>query len=391
MARRLTLCLVLLVVLALAPAASAGPGERKQVVDDHIRRLHEKIASARAQEGVLSSQISAYTDKIRALEDDVGRASDRLSTLERDLALHQAKLDRLTALFRLQTNRLEFLRAQYEAALARLNARLVAIYEADRPDTMAVLLSASSLGDLIDQLDYLSQIGTQDHTIASQVADAKAQVTEARAETKKTRAGVAVVTRAIAVRTDEQRRVRDQLLASQNALDSARHEKQRSLASIKSDEREWIDEVDALSQVSASLAARIRSAQATAPTSVPSSSGLIWPVAGPVTSPFGMRWGRMHEGIDIGAAYGTPIHAAASGTIIYAGWLGGYGNLVVIDHGGGLATAYGHQSAIAVGSGQQVTQGQTIGYVGCTGHCFGPHLHFEVRVNGAAVDPLGYL
>jgi murein DD-endopeptidase MepM/ murein hydrolase activator NlpD len=110
-----------------------------------------------------------------------------------------------------------------------------------------------------------------------------------------------------------------------------------------------------------------------------------------VTSPFGMRWGRMHEGIDIGAGYGTPIMAAASGVVIYAGWLGGYGNLVVIDHGGGLATAYAHQSQIAVAQGQAVSQGQVIGYIGCTGHCYGPHLHFEVRVNGQAVDPLGYL
>jgi murein DD-endopeptidase MepM/ murein hydrolase activator NlpD len=104
-----------------------------------------------------------------------------------------------------------------------------------------------------------------------------------------------------------------------------------------------------------------------------------------------MRWGRMHEGIDIGVGYGTPIHAAASGTVIYCGWMSGYGNLVAIDHGGGLSTAYGHQSRIAVGCGAHVSQGQVIGYVGCTGHCFGPHLHFEVRINGAPVDPLGYL
>jgi murein DD-endopeptidase MepM/ murein hydrolase activator NlpD len=99
----------------------------------------------------------------------------------------------------------------------------------------------------------------------------------------------------------------------------------------------------------------------------------------------------MHEGIDIGVGYGTPIHAAASGTVIYAGWMGGYGNLTVIDHGAGLATAYAHQSAFAAGVGQGVSQGQTIGYVGSTGNSFGAHLHFEVRVNGSAVDPLGYL
>ena len=103
-----------------------------------------------------------------------------------------------------------------------------------------------------------------------------------------------------------------------------------------------------------------------------------------------MRWGRLHAGIDIAVPYGTPIHAAASGTVIYAGWMGGYGNFVIIDHGGGLSTGYAHQSSIAVGGGS-VSQGQVIGYVGCTGHCFGPHLHFEVRINGTPVDPLGYL
>jgi murein DD-endopeptidase MepM/ murein hydrolase activator NlpD len=159
-----------------------------------------------------------------------------------------------------------------------------------------------------------------------------------------------------------------------------------------------MEEEAALAAESAAIAARIQAAQAAAPPAAaggtdttPSSSGLIWPVSGPVTSGFGMRWGRMHEGIDIAAGVGTPIHAAASGRIIYAGWMGGYGNFVIIDHGGSLATAYGHQSRIGVGTGQAVTQGQVIGYVGCTGHCFGPHLHFEVRVNGQPVNPLSYL
>jgi murein DD-endopeptidase MepM/ murein hydrolase activator NlpD len=164
---------------------------------------------------------------------------------------------------------------------------------------------------------------------------------------------------------------------------------------VRSDKEEFLHEVAGLQAASRALAAQIQAAQASAPSpqsdSSPSSSGMVWPVAGPVTSGFGWRWGRMHEGIDIGAPSGAPIQASAGGTVIHAGWMGGYGNLVVIDHGGGLSTAYGHMSSIGVGGGQFVGQGQTIGWVGCTGHCFGPHVHFEVRSGGAPVDPLGYL
>ena len=123
----------------------------------------------------------------------------------------------------------------------------------------------------------------------------------------------------------------------------------------------------------------------------PSAAGFIWPVHGVLTSGFGWRWGRMHEGIDIAVGVGTPVVAAAAGTVIVAGWLGGYGNLVVVDHGNGLSTAYGHNTSVTVGVGQSVAQGQLIAYSGSTGHSTGPHVHFEVRINGAPVDPLGYL
>ena len=114
-------------------------------------------------------------------------------------------------------------------------------------------------------------------------------------------------------------------------------------------------------------------------------------MSGPVVSPFGMRWGRLHAGIDIAVPSGTPVHASASGTVAIAGWVSGYGNYTCIDHGGGIATCYAHQASISVGVGQAVTQGQVIGISDCTGHCLGPHVHFEVRVNGTPVDPLGYL
>jgi murein DD-endopeptidase MepM/ murein hydrolase activator NlpD len=110
-----------------------------------------------------------------------------------------------------------------------------------------------------------------------------------------------------------------------------------------------------------------------------------------LTSPFGPRWGSFHPGIDIGASMGTPIKAAKSGVVVNAAANGGYGNFTCINHGGGLSTCYAHQASFATSAGAEVAQGEVIGTVGSTGFSTGPHLHFEVRVNGQAVDPLGYL
>src|SRR5207237_6296348 len=174
--------------------------------------------------------------------------------------------------------------------------------------------------------------------------------------------------------THETRR-RGPLVAANSSLYSTNSQRAQKLSSLSVAERALADEIAREQAVSAQLAAQIRAAQAkeAGPTATPSSAGLIWPVQGPITSPFGPRWGSFHYGIDIGAGTGTPIHAAAAGRVIYCGWEEGYGNLVVLDNGGNLATAYAHQSAIAVTCGQDVSQGDVIGYVGCTGHCFGPH------------------
>ena len=384
-----------MLALAASAPASGDVYSRKHQVDARIAALHDKIASTHRRVQTLSAQIDAVSSRIHGLESRVGDVSARLATLETDLALHQRKLDRLQALFALETQRYFFLRRQYALAVERLSARLVEVYEQGDVDTIDVVLSASSFADMLDGIDYVNQVGAADEHIASSVGRAKVAARDARERTRKVRAVVAAETRAVAVRTAQVRAVRDQLVADRRALVASRSSKRVSLATVAANEREAVGEAQALERTSAALTAQIQAAQANASSSYTassssshSSSGFIWPVNGPVVSPFGMRWGRMHTGIDI---YGTPIHAAAAGRVIYAGWMDGYGNLVFVDHGNGISTGYAHQSSIAVSNGQTVSQGELIGYVGCTGHCFGPHLHFEVRVNGNPVDPLGYL
>ena len=389
------LALAGLAALVMASPAAGDVYSRKHSVDARLSVLHGRIDEAKQRAQRLSAQIDSVSSRIHSLEGRVGDVSARLATLESDLALHERKLQGLAALFRIETKRYLFLRGEYSLALARLNARLVQVYEEGDVDSVDVVLAAKSLSDVIDGLDYVNQIGAADERIATSVGAAKGAAREARQRTGRLRRIVAAETRAVGARTEEVRALRDELVASRGALVTARSTKRVSLEHVRSSEREAVGEAQSLERVSATLGAQIQAAQAASsyspPASTPSTSGLIWPVNGPVTSPFGMRWGRMHTGIDIGVAYGTPIHAAASGRVIYAGSMDGYGNLVFIDHGRGVSTGYAHQSSIGVSTGQSVSQGDVIGYVGCTGHCFGPHLHFEVRLNGSPVDPLGYL
>ena len=398
MARRLALVL-LFTLLVTGSAWGQGVGDRKRAIDDKISRLQDKIAQANRREGVLTSEISAVTAKIRTLQDDVASSTTRLNELQSELAVYEERLAKLEELYEAQTRQLNLFREQHEIATRRLEERLIAIYQADDPSTVDVVLAASTFSELLDQLDYVQQLGDLDRRIAGKVAAAKGAVRRARSRTDRSRRQVAETARAIRVRAQEQRAETSRLIASREALAGARATKQRTLAVVHATEREYLHEVEGLARASAALAARIQASQSTTTaataavgsSSARSASGFIWPVSGTLTSGFGWRWGRRHEGIDISAPSGTPIAAAANGTVIYSGWMGGYGNLVVVDHGGGIATAYAHMSSIGAANGQVVGQGATIGYVGCTGHCYGSHLHFEVRVNGAAVDPLAYL
>jgi murein DD-endopeptidase MepM/ murein hydrolase activator NlpD len=392
--RSLALAGLALALIAAGPAAADDPAGKKAVVDARIAALQAEIAESKAQDGVLTTQLSAVVAELEDAQAAVDEAQAGVSSLEAELSSARGRLDELTALLAVQTRRLDRLQAQYEKAVAILEARVRSAYIDQPPDMVAFLVSASSFDDVIDNLEFLTRLNRQDRRIAGEVEKARSRTAAERRATISTRKQQAATVSVIAARTDEARAARDRLAADRDRLATVESLKQSALASNGETRADFLHEVEALAAQSAALGEQIRGAQEDAGTTgsgFPSSAGFIWPCDGVVVSGFGMRWGRMHEGIDIGCSYGAPNRAAAVGTVIYAGWLGGYGNLVVVDHGNGLSTAYAHASSILVGVGQSVAQGQTVSLVGSTGHATGPHLHFEVRVNGVAVDPLPYL
>jgi murein DD-endopeptidase MepM/ murein hydrolase activator NlpD len=381
MARRFAILAVGCLLLAAPAAGDNGHS---------IGEVQAKLSAARHKEAHLTQQISGLTAEIRTLEGRVGDVSQKLSVLETDLQLHERRLDKLDDLYAFETERLNFLRRAYATAVHQLNLRMIDLYETHDPTLVEVIINSQSFQDALDRIHYLDSIAQSDKHIAAKVAVARDAVHKTREQTKVVRERVHAETLVVAARTQQQRDMRDQLLASKSRLSGKRASQQTALKLTRKQEHTLQTEAQALAAADASIRGRLAAAQGATDTT-PSAAGLVWPVSGPVVSPFGYRWGRLHAGIDIAVPYGTPIHAAAAGTVVLAGWVSGYGNYTCIDHGGGLATCYAHQSSYAVSQGAAVSQGQVIGYVGCTGHCFGPHLHFEVRINGAPVDPLGYL
>ena len=268
--------------------------------------------------------------RIRTLERREGDVSRKLSVLEHDLALHRERLAQAHRSCTACRPRASSTSGPQYRALGR-----PAVAAADRPLRGRGPVhagrgrgSAGSFRDLLDQLDYKNAIGELDTRISDQVHQARGEVRVARTRTKAARTGLAGETRVIAVRTSQVRSAHDQLVAATGKLSKSRAAKRSSLAAVQQSEKEFVDEANALLRrepqrrhADPGAASSSAPADRTPLVARPHLAGL-----GPVTSPFGWRWGRMHEGIDIGVGYGTPIHAAACGTVIYAGWEGGYGN-----------------------------------------------------------------
>jgi murein DD-endopeptidase MepM/ murein hydrolase activator NlpD len=383
---------------ALPLVSSASPEASVSSLQQRIDKKQDQLDHVNGRAQVLTGDISGLTQRIDALQGTITTLQQRESAIQADLDAKRAELARTQDELRRVRARLIQLRARLARARTVLADRLVELYKSEQPDIVSVVLDANGFADLLENGAYLQRIGQQDRAIITAVRDAKAEMASAARrlgtlEQRQQRIAMEITERRNAVA-----RVRITVQGKRDSIDSVRDEKQDLLGSVRHRAHELNEDIEAMERQQAKIEAQIRGAQggSTIPAGPIRGGGrFIWPVNGTVTSGFGYRVGpgitRFHQGLDIGAAEGTPIRAAGGGTVILAGYNGGYGNFTCIDHGGAISTCYGHQSAIHVSVGQRVAQAQVIGLVGNTGYSFGAHLHFEVRINGVATQPLSYL
>jgi murein DD-endopeptidase MepM/ murein hydrolase activator NlpD len=389
------------VVLALGLAGYfllplPGQGASRGQLDRRADILKAKIQKKKQREGVLTTDISRYNNRIRALQGRIRGLQDRQNRIQATLDDKKQELQEIRDDLEKARSELVDLREMLTIAEETLSERLVQMYKDGDPDALTVILEADGFADLLERAEFLGRLTDQNNRIIARVRTLKARWTTQAKKLKSLEGSAVKAANAIAARRNEVAAVKGKLVGSRVEIQGARNGRAALLARTRENRHRLEGD---LAAVQAQVRRQLQAAQpnAFAPTSggggpIRRGSGqLIWPVNGPVVSGFGMRWGRLHAGIDIAAPGGTPIRAADSGQVVIAGWVGGYGNYVCVQHTGSLSTCYAHQPGIQVSVGQGVSQGQVIGAVGCTGHCFGDHLHFETRVNGSPVDPMGYL
>ena len=376
---------------ALVPAAGAQSVSSMQ---SQIQSAQSKLSQKQAKASSLSTTISGLSARIDGLQGGITRLRTREAEVQLRLDNAVTELRSIQSRHRTAAADLARLKARLAKSRHILARRLVELYQSDRPDQITVVLHSDGFAQLIEDKEFLGRIGSQDRLIVTTVKRNKAStqtLTQKLAGMEKERQAVAAT---ILQSRNEVDSVRSRLEARQQKWADARSARQQALDTVHQQTKHLKERIDVLQSDINAVSGQLQSSNSNVAGPVNSTPGrFIWPVNGPITSPFCERraWEACHPGIDIGVPSGTAIHAAGTGVVQIAGWEGGYGNYTCIGHGGGVSTCYGHQSQIEVSVGQHVTKGQVIGLSGCTGLCFGAHLHFEVRVNGAVTNPVSWL
>jgi len=423
------------VALAVSGGAGAQTASDKTKVDQQIDATKKQVDTASAEELRLLGLIEQSTGRRASLDAKVAAFDSEIAVVQRQLDAAQSKLAALESQQRATEAKLADSRHALALAKEELGRQAIAAYtgQSEAASYASMLLHARSLGDLASKRSYMrAVVGSQTQAIAAterlrdEVGDLGKQLEASKADAQGQRDLVAGQRAGLQANRDAQAAARAEVQAEIAQTDKLKGEVVARKEEFESHLNDLEAESAAIAETlkrrqaeAAAAAAAARAATTTTAPGAPATTGsgsattapaaaaatpakapgrLLTPVPGaPITSPYGYRihpiygTSRLHTGIDYGASEGTPIRASADGVVVSASWFGGYGNATIIDHGGGIATLNGHQSSMSVSAGQRVTQGQTIGRVGCTGDCTGPHTHFEVRVNGDPVNPANYL
>ena len=372
-AKALNLALSLLLSLSVTGTALADD------LEDQLADLQRQAEEQQAKTNEASAKVESVSERLRQIQEELRAATAEYKEVKGQLDTIEDKISDNTEL-------LQKTEADLKVRNKKLQQRVRDIYINGQVSYVDVLFGAKDFADLMTRMDVLKRIIKHDYDLIMKVKEEKATVENTRAELDKDKARAEEL---VADAEQKKSRMEDKESEQQVLLDQAIYDRDTS-------ERAY-EELMAASEEVANMIRRSQMSASGYSGAPAGAGGMIWPISGPITSEFGWRThpifgtSRFHSGLDIGGDYGLPIYAAASGTVIYAGWISGYGNAGIIDHGGGVTTLYGHNDSLNVSEGEVVSQGQVIAMCGSTGNSTGPHCHFEVRENGEPVSPYGYL
>ena len=371
-----------MIASGLVYAGAVSSKELKSKLSD----LEDQKASVKAELDSLAGQVNEVEKTRAALQKEIKLTKEEITTVT-------AYIDRLQDQIDVKTTELDAAIKALDSKKERFSETVRTTYEQGETSYLEVLLNASNFSDLLSRLEIVSAIMDDNKKIVAEYTAAKEDIQQKRDDLQQTQ--------------DEQVQYQENLKYKAEELKSSEEQQKALQESLKSYQKEQkiAEQSRKEAAAAAAAAAKKKGGSSSSSTTTTTSSGatrysgtFTWPLPGYTNNSSAYGWRvhpifgtrKFHKGEDIPAPTGTPIVAAASGTVTTAGWVSGYGNYTVINHGGGVMTAYGHQSAIHVSVGQTVSAGQTIGLVGSTGNSTGPHLHFEVYVNGSTQNPMSY-
>lgn len=382
--KQLRLFIVLLVLssVILMPFSALNASS----LEEELAKVKEELEDTQEKIEVAKQEEKSYKNQVNQVENDLIYTLSELEDLNSNMHELKTNLDKITIELVIKDKELAEVEESLEQKLEIYNQRLSQIYKKRDRDFLDILFNSENFLIFFSRFKMMNLVAKRDIEVIEQIRSEREALTSIKAT--------------IADLKDQEKNKKDQVerLVLQTEykmeeVESLYAEKQRLLTQATANKNALIAMEEELEAEAAEITKKL---EALKYGNIPTGR-LTYPTSGILTSGFGYRISpisgtqRFHAGIDIGANTGTPIVAAADGDVIDASYINGYGYSILIYHGGGFATFYAHMSGYAVSSGQHVKRGQVIGYVGSTGYATGPHLHFEVRVNGAPQNPLNYL